>query len=337
MMPPSMIARTSAWRHNFHARPKALRSGLIKSLRRHISSVSLAAFIAAQVSSAGVWARPGDASSGDAPAAPEVMSDPGLDAGFRLLYELKFDQAREGFAKWQQERPAEPLGPALEAASDLFEEFYRKGVLTSEFFLDDNRLLGGIKDKPDAELERQFASAAQRAQKLARARMVTQPKDPDALFALTLIAGMQADDFFLIQSRQLDSMRSLRETDRNARILLGVAPDTDDAYLALGVANYIIGCLPAYKRAVLWVGGVHGDKVLGMQQVSRAAGSENARYLRPFARLMLALAALREKNPDLARQQLQELATEFPENPLFAKELAKVTPVITGASSHNTP
>jgi len=265
------------------------------------------------------------------------MSDPGLDAGFRLLYEVKFEQAREAFAQWQRERPAEPLGPALEAASDLFEEFYRKGVLTSEFFLDDNRLLGGIKDKPDAELERQFASAVQRTQKLARARMATQPKDPDALFALTLIAGMQADDFFLIQRRQLDSMRSLRETDRDARILLGVAPDTDDAYLALGVANYIIGCLPAYKRAVLWVGGVHGDKMLGMQQVSRAAASENARYLRPFARLMLALAALREKNPDLARLQLQELATEFPENPLFAKELAKVTPVITGVSSHDAP
>lgn len=265
------------------------------------------------------------------------MDDPELLSGFQLLYQLKFDQAREAFAKWQQKRPAEPLGPALEAASDLFEEFYRKGVLTSEFFLDDNRLLGGIKDKPDAELERQFASAVQRAQKLARARMAKQPKDPDALFALTLIGGMQADDFFLIQRRQLDSIHSLRETDRNARILLGVAPDTDDAYLALGVANYIIGCLPAYKRAVLWIGGVHGDKALGMQQVARVAASEHARYLRPFARLMLALAALREKDPDLARQQLQELTTEFPENPLFAKELAKITPVMTGVSSHETP
>jgi hypothetical protein len=278
-------------------------------------------------------------SSGEAGArvAPNVMSDQELDAGFRLLYEIKFDQAREVFAKWQQQRPTEPLGPALEAASDLFEEFYRKGVLTSEFFLDDDRMLGGIKDKPDPELERQFASAVQRAQKLSRARMAQQPKDPDALFALTLIGGMQADDFFLIQKRQLDSMRSLRETQRYARILLAVAPDTDDAYLALGVANYVIGCLPVYKRAVLWMGGVHGDKELGMQQVARAAASENARYLRPFARLMLALAALREKDPDLARLQLQALTAEFPENPLFAKELAKVTPVMTGVSSHNTP
>jgi len=328
-MPPSTIARTNA--ASLKSR-NPLRSGQMNRHCLRAFSGLLALIIAAQVSSAGARARPADASPASSPAAPAVMSDPELDAGFRLLYELKFDQAREGFAKWQQERPEEPLGPALEAASDLFEEFYRKGVMTSEFFLDDKRLLGGIKDQPDAELERQFASAAQRAEKSARARLANQPKDPDALFALTLMAGMRADDLFLIQKRQLDSLHYLREADRTARILLAVAPDTDDAYVALGVANYIIGCMPGYKRAVLWIGGVHGDKALGMQQVGRAASSEHARYLRPFARLMLALAAMREKNPDLARSNLRALVAEFPENPLFASELAKITPVIADRS-----
>jgi predicted Zn-dependent protease len=45
---------------------------------------------------------------------------------------------------------------------------------------------------------------------------------------------------------------------------------------------------------------------------------------RPFAKIMLALAALRERKPDLARIQLNELVAEFPENPLFAGELAKL-------------
>jgi hypothetical protein len=120
-------------------------------------------------------------------------------------------------------------------------------------------------------------------------------------------------------------------------MLLEVAPDADDAYVALGAANYIIGCLPGYKRAVLWVGGVHGDKTLGMQQVARAAASEHAHYLRPFARLLLALASLREKNTDVAHEQLRDLVIEFPENPLFAKELAKVTPVITGVAPFGGP
>src|SRR5271165_1450495 len=36
------------------------------------------------------------------------------------------------------------------------------------------------------------------------------------------------------------------------------------------------------------------------------------------------LAALREKQPEVARKQLTELVAEFPENPLFASELAKL-------------
>jgi hypothetical protein len=257
--------------------------------------------------------------------AASVINDPELASGFSLLYELKFEQARQHFTNLEQAQPAQPIGPALEAASDLFEELYRNGVLTSEFFLDDKRSPGGIKDQPDSDLERQFSANAQRAEELARARLENQPKDPDALFALALVAGMQADDLFLIQKRELESLRHLREADRNARILLGVAPDADDAYVVMGAANYIIGCLPSFKRAMLRVGGAHGNKTLGMQELSRGASSEHAHYLRPFARLMLALAALRERNAKLAQQQLQELVMEFPENPLFAAELAKIT------------
>jgi hypothetical protein len=177
----------------------------------------------------------------------------------------------------------------------------------------------------------------ERAEKLAHERLRKKAKDPDALFALTLVEGMEADDLFLIQKRQIESLHHLREGDRNARMLLEVAPDSDDAYVALGAANYIIGCLPGYKRAALWFGGVHGDRAQGLQQLSRAASSEHAHYLRPYARLMLALAALRERNSDLARQQLQALVMEFPENPLFAAELAKVTPVVTSSALQTAP
>jgi len=305
-------------------RPKLSRTA------RRAALFGLAALAAGFVWGAGAKARARDADDTGTKLTASVMNDPEALGGFQLLYELKFDEARQRFMKWEQERPAEPTGPAMEAAADLFEEFYRKGVLTSEFFLDDKRLLGGIKSQPDADLERQFASAVERGQKMAHARLEEQPRDPNALFALTLIEGMQADDLFLIQKRQIESLHHLREADRRARMLLQVAPDADDAYVALGAANYIIGCLPGYKRAVLWVGGVHGDKTLGMQQLARAAASEHAHYLRPYARLMLALAALREMNSDVSRRELQDLVMEFPENPLFAKELAKVTPVITG-------
>jgi hypothetical protein len=260
-----------------------------------------------------------------------ASSAPDLDAGFRRLYELNFPAARAQFSAWQQAHPGDPLGAASEAASYLFEEFYHQGVLTSEFFLDDKRLLGGITGKPDQTRRKEFLAAIERAQQQSRQQLAQHPRDPNALFALTISIGMLADYLGILEKRQLDSLRYLREAERHAKDLLAVRPDSADAYLALGAANYIIGCLPTHTRFFLWFGGIHGDKPGGMKQLQMAA--ERGHYLAPFAKTLLALAALREKQYGVARANFQALVAEFPQNPLFTRELAKLNRPAAGASS----
>jgi hypothetical protein len=252
----------------------------------------------------------------------EIFRVPELDVGFHLLYELKPAEAHAQFQAWQKAHPEDPLGSASEAAAYLFEECYRQGVLTSEFFLDNKRFLGKVALKPDPELRAAFFAADKKAQELAQQRLQTAPDDTNALFAMTLSLGMQADYASLIDKQQVESLKMIGEADEYARRLLVVAPEAADAYLTLGTANYIIGSLPAVKRLFLGFAGIHGAKKAGIQQLEMAA--EHGHYLRPFAKIMLALAALREKKTELARAQLIDLAAEFPENPLFASELAKL-------------
>jgi len=261
----------------------------------------------------------------------EALHVPELDAGFRLLYELKPEEARNHFGALQKSHPEDPLGSAAEAASYLFEECYRQGVLTSEFFMDNKRFLGEIPLKPDPELRAAFFAADKQAQDLAQQQLASNPDNPNALFAMALSVGMQADYASLIDKRQLDSLKKIREADKYAKKLLVIAPDAADAYLGLGTANYIIGSLPGIKRFFLGFAGIHGDKKTGMQQLEIAA--DHGRYLRPFAKVILALAALREKQPEVARTQFAELVAEFPQNPLFASELAKLKVSPTAAFS----
>ncbi len=236
------------------------------------------------------------------------------------MYELKFDQARAEFTAYEKAHPEDPLGAASEAASYLFEEFNQKGVLTSAFFLNDKKLLGGVDGPPDAKRRAGFFEALSRARAIAARRLKANSRDPDALLAMTLVDGMQADYDALIEKRQLRSLHSIRQAEGEATTLLAVKPDAQDAYVALGGANYIIGCMPSYKRAFLWFGGVHGDRQRGMDQLRRAAAG--GQYLRPFAKAMLALVALREHQPELARTLFGELTREFPGNPVFAHEYA---------------
>jgi hypothetical protein len=251
-----------------------------------------------------------------------AQTQPQLDAGFHRMYELKFGDARAEFSNFLREHPDDPLGEAAIAASYLFEEFNDKGVFTSSFFLDDKKLLGGVEGKPDESRRKGFLEANQRARKLAQRRLKSNARDMQGLFALTLAAGMEADYNALVAKRQFASLHLIREAEDAADKLLAVDPSKQDAFLALGAANYIIGCLPAYKRAFLWFGGIRGDRQKGMSQLRQAA--EHGHYLQPFAKVMLALAALREEQPGLARNLFADLHREFPENPIFGQELAKL-------------
>jgi predicted Zn-dependent protease len=59
-----------------------------------------------------------------------------------------------------------------------------------------------------------------------------------------------------------------------------------------------------------------------MEQMKRTA--DHGHYLQPFAKILLALAYEREHQMDRARVLLAELASEFPANPLYARELALI-------------
>ena len=115
----------------------------------------------------------------------EALRVPELDAGFHFLYELKFEEARNLFEVWQKSHPEDPLGSASEAAAYLFEECYRQGVLTSEFFLDNKRFRGKIPLKPDPRLRAAFFAADKQAQDSAQLRLKANPDDANALFAMT--------------------------------------------------------------------------------------------------------------------------------------------------------
>src|SRR6266853_3233682 len=67
-----------------------------------------------------------------------------LSSGFHSLYAQNFLEAREKFDSWESQHPDEPFGQVAIAASYLFEELYRQGVLSSDFVLNEKRFLHGI-------------------------------------------------------------------------------------------------------------------------------------------------------------------------------------------------
>lgn len=245
-----------------------------------------------------------------------------LDQGFRLLYDLDFAGAEKQFQAWQAQHPEDGVGPAAEGAGLLFAEFDRMGILEGQFFADDASFKEKNKLAADPQVRAHFESVLRHGEDLARKRLATDPQDANALFALTMVYGLRADYAALIEKKNLASLRYSREASTWAQKLLAVQPDNCDAYLATGVHNYIIGSLAAPWRWILRLGGYSGDKQKGMADVERAA--QHGRYLAPFGRILLAIAYVRDKDAARAREMLVGLNRDFPKNPLFPREIARL-------------
>lgn len=252
--------------------------------------------------------------------APAIRTS--LDQGFRLLYDLDFDQAHQVFLNWQHDHPQDPVGPTAEAAGILFSEFHRLGVLEAQFYENDKSFLNRDKPDPNSAVRDRLNTVLARAQAAASARLATNPKDRDALFAMTLSSGLQADYAALIEKRNMASLKYTRDANEWADKLLAVDPDCYDARVATGFSKYIIGSMAAPLRWVLRLGGVSGDKKQGIVELQMTA--DHGRYLGPFARILLAIAYVRDKDNGRAREVLAALRDEFPKNPLFAREIARL-------------
>jgi hypothetical protein len=218
--------------------------------------------------------------------------------------------------------PYDPMGPAADAAAFLFSEFDRLHILQSEFFLHDDTFLNRKKPEPDLNLKRSFDAELKQTQVLADRILAQDASDANAQFATLVRLGLHSDYLALIERKYVSSLAEVKASRSMAEKLLAANPNFADAYLAVGVENYLLSLKPAPLRWFLRRGGAETDKDRGIQNLTLTA--QRGHLLLPYAQVLLAVAALRDKNVARARELLEGLAKEFPHNPLYRQEIARL-------------
>src|SRR5262245_46975573 len=245
-----------------------------------------------------------------------------LDTGFHHLYNLEFESAHKTFEAWQELHPDDPMGAASNAAAYLFAEFDRLKILELSRFLDNKKFDQKNKFAADPKVKAAFEAELAKADDLAEKVLAESPDDANALLARTLSDGMRADYAVLIANQTRTGLNFLKSSRAFAEKLIRIDPDCHDAYLALGIENYILGLRSAPTRWMLRLSGAQTNKDKGIEYLKVTA--EKGRYLGPYARLLLAIAALRDQDEITAKKLLSDLAREFPHNRLYQIELARL-------------
>jgi hypothetical protein len=238
-----------------------------------------------------------------------------IESGFQSMYNLEFDRAHQDFSTFERLHPADPLGPVSQAAGYLFAEFARLGVLESELFTSDKTFESRTKLAPDPKVREQFNQAVNSSDLLADAVLKQHPEDSNALFSKVLALGLRSDYSAMIDKQDFAALRYMKQGRILAQQLLKQKPDAYDALLAVGVENYLTGIKPAPVRWMLSLGGIDPNKEQGIRELQQTAA--HGILLKPFAKLLLAVAALRDKNNTEGCDLLHQLAVAYPRNALY--------------------
>jgi predicted Zn-dependent protease len=256
---------------------------------------------------------------------PTIAAEPEtIDAALQRMYDFNFPASHEILDRYIAKHPQEALPFAFRASAYLFYELDRMNILQSDFFIDDDQIAEKKKKvEPDPQVRVRFLKAVKDAEVRADAAIKVDPNDKQALFAMSIAQGVATDYMAFVEKRQIASISVAKRSNNYAQRLMKLDPKFYDAYLTAGISEYMIGSLPFFVKWFVHFDNVSGDKKRGVERLEMVA--REGHYFRPFSKILLATIALREKRPRDAQLYLQELARDYPANPLFRRELTKVS------------
>src|ERR1700758_4141750 len=173
--------------------------------------------------------------------ADSTASPAPLETGYRQMYNLDFDAAHNTFQSWEAAHPNDALGPASNAAAYLFAEFNRLHILESELFTDDQRFAKREKQVPDPQVRAAFDRELARSDEIAARVLSVSPQDTNALFAKSMSSGLRGNYAAMIDKRNLAGLSYIKTGRALALQLLALDPSYYDAYLGVGLENYLLG------------------------------------------------------------------------------------------------
>jgi len=260
-------------------------------------------------------------------------NSPEIAEAFDQLYNFNFPAAHAILNRYIGAHPRESLPYAVRASAYLFYELDRLGILESQFLISDKRIADKKTIGPDPNVRAKLLQALADAQSRATAELAVDPNDREALFAMSIVEGVTTDYMALVEKHQIASLSSAKRSNGYAQQLLKMNPPCYDAYMTAGLSEYMVGSLPFFVRWFVRFDNVQGSKEQGVKNLELVA--RDGHYLKPFAKILLGIIDLREKKPRETEKLLEDLAHDYPSNPLFRRELAKLSTGTPGGSSQN--
>ena len=243
--------------------------------------------------------------------------------GNRAVYNLDYAGARDKFLQMTKIMPDHPAGYVY-LANDLWLETLNKSrrLSTSLYSGTSFYIQKSESDTSDKERDREFERLVTRAMNLATQALQKNPADAEALYyqasALGLRAGYTATVGRSFRRAIGDANKSIQLENKVLKLDAGYY----DAYLSIGLYEYVVDSLPFGWRVLARLAGLKGSKDRGIQELESVV--QKGRYASDDARVLLIGLYTRERKPERALEILEYLAKKYERNYLFGVERGRL-------------
>lgn len=257
---------------------------------------------------------------------PEVMAL--RRAGTEAIFNLEYTTAKSKFEEMKKLIPQHPIADINLAMLIWLEHLNKTRRLQTNLYGGDSSFYAGAEDakednegdQVDAAVDRTFRDRMAQAKTKAMALVARNKNDADAQYFLGAYYGVMAGYEASVARKFFGAMRNgSRSVDAHEKTLK-LKPDYYDAYLSVGMYDYIAGSLPFMYKVIATLAGVRGNKQRGIERLEKIVSSETVTA--DDARVLLVAIYKNEKRFDDALAVLKHLNNKYPASYLLKLETA---------------
>jgi len=248
--------------------------------------------------------------------------------GNEALYNMDYATARAKFEELKKRVPQHPAGDLYIATVIWLEHLNKSRRLQTSLYQNESNFYAGADkakednegDAVDQSVDRAFRDRMAQAKTKALALVARNKNDADAQYFLGAYYGVMAGYEASTARKFFAAMRNgSRSVDAHEKTLK-LNANYYDAYLSVGMYDYIVGNLPFMYKALAAVAGVRGNKQRGITRLKGIVEKEAATA--DDARVMLLAIYQNEKRYEDALAVLDQLSAKYQRSYLLKLERA---------------
>jgi tetratricopeptide (TPR) repeat protein len=246
----------------------------------------------------------------------------GATKGFDHVYNLDYEDARTAFKHLREQYPQHP-GPPLYLALTLWQqELFRRQDLQLDRFVSPESFMEATERQMPAEDRKAFFTYIAESQASSQAILKESPGNRDARYFLGAAHGVLAAFAVTIDHDKREAFRQGKKAYQYHLEIVQEQPDYYDAYVTVGLYEYVVANLPWYMKWVAQIAGYRGTTERAFKYLHLAA--TKSQFVSVNARNILVVLCMREKLYDEALENAQFLHLRYPRNFLLHLNVARI-------------